>query len=165
MNNASSINEQQAVRASSNEVQTPAVAHENISGLGILVLGSGRNVFILPSPKSSTNLSLIQVQPQDIRYVPYSGLINAKIAPRELLISDETVIFNRIKVETDLEDDSKEKKEQKKRKNQKKKENAVQQLLKRLHNSFLAPFQNLLLAKPLCEKKAKLKKERPTKFI
>jgi hypothetical protein len=138
------------------------------TGLGLLILSSGKTVLILPSQLPANQHMPQPVHQPEIRYMPYAGLINTdKVTPRDAGKNDETVIFNRIKVYAEWGEESKKRKEpQEKKKNKRtKRDLLLQALLQSIGEALFSPLKVFTLSHSLMDKKAKRSDEKSKCFL
>jgi hypothetical protein len=128
------------------------------AGNAMLVLPHGAQVAVLHSHTRGAlpiPLNFVVPEAHQALLMPYSGLINAKVTPKEGQFPDETVIFNKLKVERVSEDEHSKEKYQEQQQKRRRSREFILSLLWKIRHSFVQE-QLTIFAHPLREKKAKL---------
>jgi|GEM_PF-3751295 len=154
-NTALDIGQVQATVApqGSSQVASAGQFATQASGLGVLVLPHGTSVQILPSQQPQVSFIILPQIPADSFMIP-AGLVNVKIQPRDADSQDESLIFNKIKIYTDVDEDTSSKKRPPGEK-EKRKPQALLLLLMSIVSASLASQQLITWSKVREKKRAR----------
>ncbi len=132
------------------------------AGLGVLILPRGNTVHLLPSIQPQVTPFPLPQIPGESFMIP-AGLVNVKLQPRDADSQDEALIFNKIKIFADFDEDSSKKKKNQSQEEKKNKTDALLLLLMSVVSASLANEQLIQWSK-IRERKRARKTTSPYSF-